>query len=193
MTTCRQARLATNGLLWVLLLALFATPSAKAQSEDGPPGEVVSESKRIRRAPVGRQIQFAIGMVKGRGIELGTVSARALFTRELLVLADIEPLWNETSRQARGVLMPGLSLRLFGFERLVGNAAYRGFDLDLGFRAGPGLSFSPDESAEDRNRRFELVLEPFLRFTRARNHRLAWVLESGITRPAVRLGFWIAL
>ncbi len=108
-----------------------------------------------------------------------------------MVLTDLDPLWRNTPRRARVALMPAVSLRLFGFERLIGGAAYRGFDVDLGLRAGPGLSFAANETAEERNRRFELAIEPFFRFTTARGRRMAWLAEIGSARPSFRLGMWI--
>ena len=109
-----------------------------------------------------------------------------------MILADLDPLWRVADRRARVVVLPGVSLRMFGFERLIGGAAYRGFDIDAGLRAGPGLTFDTDETSAERDRRFELVLEPFLRLTSAGSGRLAWLLEIGSTRPALRFGVWIA-
>lgn len=142
--------------------------------------------------PFGTRIQAGLSVMGGRGLQLGVLSARTVFTREVLLLTDLEPLVRDVNRQARVVLLPGVSLRLFGFERLIGGAGYRGFDIDIGFRAGPGLTFSGNETEADRNRRFELVLEPFLRITAAQTPRLAWVVELGSTRPAFRAGVWVA-
>ena len=141
--------------------------------------------------PSGTQIQLSAALLGGRGIEVGMVTARSVFTREVIVLLDGEPLVRDVDRQARVVLLPGVSLRVFGFERLFGGAAYRGFDVDLGLRAGPGLSFAGNESPEDRNRRFELVLAPFVRITAAQSRRVAWLVELGSTRPALRAGIWL--
>ena len=51
---------------------------------------------------------------------------------------------------------------------------------------------APDETSAERDRRFELVLEPFLRLTSAGSDRLAWLIELGSTRPALRFGVWIS-
>jgi len=115
-----------------------------------------------------------------------------VYTTEVVVLSDLDPLWRTTDRRARVVVMPGISLRMLGFERLIGGAAYRGFDIDIGLRAGPGLTFDTEETSAERDRRFELVLEPFLRFTSAQSGRLSWLLELGSTRPAFRVGIWVA-
>lgn len=142
--------------------------------------------------PFGSRIQLGLSVMGGRGLQVGAVSARTVFTREVQLLTDLEPLVRDVNRQARVVLLPGVSLRLLGFERLIGGARYRGFDVDAGFRAGPGLTFSENETEADRNRRFELVLEPFLRVSAAQTNRLAWMVELGSTRPALRAGVWLA-
>jgi len=170
------------GLWAILLVAFFSMHPASAQ-------EVEREIPLA--APWGTHIQVAVGTLGGNGLQMGIVSARTVYTREVMVLADLDPLGRETDRRARIVLMPAISLRMFGFERLIGGAAYRGFDVDLGLRAGPGLSFDTDETVEERNRRFELVIEPFLRLTAAQVRQLAWMLEIGSTRPALRFGVWI--
>lgn len=165
----------------LLALGCLLLPSRVfAQAEERPAVE-----------PSGTQIQLSAALLGGRGIQAGLVSARSVFTREVIVLLDGEPLVRDVDRQARVVLLPGVSLRVFGFERLIGGAAYRGFDVDLGLRAGPGLSFSGNESPEDRNRRFELVLAPFLRISAAQSRRVAWLAELGSTRPALRIGIWL--
>ena len=162
----------------LFLLLSVPTPPAVAQVQ-------------ADRAPWGSQIQVAAATLGGNGMEVGVVSARSVYTREIMILADLEPLWRPSQGQARVVLMPALSLRLLGFERLIGGAAYRGMDVDIGLRAGPGLSFAGNETLEERNRRFELVLDPFLRVTSVHTRSLAWLLEIGSSRPALRLGVWI--
>ena len=175
----KSFRAASRGFTLLLVLCLgFAAPV-------GAQNQSVGE-------PFGARVQVGLSVLGGRGLQVGAVSARTLFTREVQLLTDLEPLVRDVDRQARVVLLPGVSLRLFGFERLVGGAGYRGFDLDTGFRAGPGLTFSSNETEADRNRRFELVLEPFLRITAAQNAGLAWMVELGSTRPALRVGVWLA-
>lgn len=154
--------------------------------------DALPETRRPPSEPWGAQIQSALSTLGGNGLQVGVVSARSVYTREVIVLADLDPLWRDTDRRARVVLMPGMAVRLFGFERLIGGAAYRGFDIDVGLRAGPGLSFDTEETVEERNRRFELVIEPFLRLTSAQSDRIAWLLELGSTRPALRFGIWWA-
>jgi len=141
--------------------------------------------------PIGRHIVVGVSGIDGYGLQVGTVSAKTLYVTELMVLSDLEPLVSGSESNSRVVLLPGIALRLLGFERLIGGAPYRGFDLDAGFRAGPGLSFSTDETQSDKDRRFEFVVEPFLRLSVARSNDWTWFLESGTTRPNIRVGLWI--
>lgn len=172
--------------LWIAGAVLSWMLLASARPAQGQEAEI------RRTEPWGAQIQFALSTLGGNGAQAGIVSARTVYTREVMILADLDPLWRDADRRARVVVLPGVSLRMFGFERLIGGAAYRGFDIDAGLRAGPGLTFDTDETSAERDRRFELVLEPFLRLTSAGSGRLAWLLEIGSTRPALRFGVWIA-
>ena len=65
----------------------------------------------------------------------------------------------------------------------------RRFDVHFGARIGPGLLFRFDEDRPDRNQRFNLTFEPFIRYTLSRN-RLFYV-EAGVTRPHIRAGIKI--
>lgn len=165
-----------------LVLFLVAPPSALAQ--DQPIEQPVPE-------PWGSYVQATLSTMGGNGLQVGIANVRTVYIREVLVLADLDPLFRDTDRRSRVVLLPGVSVRLFGFERLIGGAAYRGFDIDLGLRAGPGLAFDTEETSAEKDRRFELVVEPFVRLTTAQSRNVAWLLELGSTRPALRFGVWI--
>ncbi len=170
----------------MILIVGWVLPSAAQDISEGETDPV-----SFIQAPWGPQIQAALSSLGGNGLQIGLVSARTVYTREVMVLADLEPLFRTSGRRSRVVLMPAVSIRTLGFERLIGGAAYRGFDVDLGLRAGPGLTFDTDENFAERNRRFELVVEPFVRMTAARTSGWSWLLELGTTRPAMRLGVWI--
>jgi len=144
-----------------------------------------------RLEPIGSHLVVGISGIDGYGLQLGAISARTLYATELVLLSDLQPLLSGSDARSRAVLMPGVSVRLLGFERLIGGAPYRGYDLDVGFRAGPGLSFSQNETQADKDRRFELVVEPFVRMTAARSRKWIWYSEAGISRPNVRVGLWI--
>ena len=159
----------------VALLCLFSAFPASAQ----------------RTAPGGRHLQIGASAGGGIGLEFGNLAVRTVYTRELVLLADLEPLFANTDRQIRVAILPGAAIRIFGFERLIGNAAYRGFDIDAGVRAGPAIAFSKDESEGEANRRFELVVDPFARVYWASKRSVSWYFEIGTTRPAFRIGIWI--
>ncbi len=144
-----------------------------------------------RTVPGGRHLQIGASVGGGIGLELGNLSVRTVYTRALVLLADLEPLFTNTDRQIRVAVLLGAAIRIFGFERLIGNAAYRGFDIDVGVRAGPAIAFSKDESEGEANRRFELVMDPFVRVYWASKHSVSWYFELGSTRPAFRVGIWI--
>ena len=144
-----------------------------------------------RLEPIGTHLITGVSAVDGYGIQIGSVSAKTLYVTELVLLSDLHPWISGSSANSRVVLSPGISIRLLGFERLIGGAPYRGYDLDVGFRAGPGLSFARNETQADKDRRFELVVEPFLRWSAARSTRWIWYAEAGSSRPNLRAGLWI--
>jgi hypothetical protein len=122
---------------------------------------------------------------------VGVVNARDFFTREVILQTDLRSVVDPQVASSQVVFLLGGAIRVFGFERTIGNVGYRGYDIDAGLRIGPAYSFSTRETAADRNRRFHLFIEPFLRVS-ARTHLLDVVfLETGTTRPHVRLGVWI--
>lgn len=159
----------------LLVVCLFSAKSAAGQGVE----------------PYGDYIIGGVSFVDGMGFQVGLLSARSLFSTELVVLSDLSPIFMKGARTSRVVFYPGISLRLLGLNRLVREAPYRGVDLDVGLRAGPGLSFSKRESRAERDRRFELVVEPFIRLVSARNRRWVFYSEIATSRPNLRLGLWI--
>ncbi len=163
------------GLTWGLSLCLaLGVPTASAQ----------------RTEPMGGYIQLGMAAVPGLGLNVGSVSARTLYTRELHLLSNIEPAFRSTEDQIKVAALIGVSFRVFGIERLIGNAGYRGFDIDIGLRAGPGLSFSTRDSKVDRNRRFVLLVDPIIRISRASKSAIVFA-EAGGATPSLRMGVWI--
>ena len=142
------------------------------------------------KAPRGTYVQVGPTFASGIGLNLGAVSAKTLYTREIQFISDLQPVLSGPEDQARITALIGFSIRAFGFERLLGNAAYRGFDIDIGLRVGPRLSFSTRDSRFDKNRRFLLVAEPMVRFTRA-TARVIGFAELGTDSPHARIGIWI--
>lgn len=143
------------------------------------------------QAPPGIYIQTGPTVIGGAGWQLGVVNTGRMFTSEGLIVSDLEPLLRKSTEQARVALLVGASVRLTGIERTIGNVPYRGFDLDVGVRAGPALSFSSRDDAIARNSRFSLLVEPAVRITHWRTSGRIWYLELGTVRPSLRLGLWL--
>lgn len=141
-------------------------------------------------APFGPHLQAGATVLGGIGATAGMVDARTLYTREVHLLSDLEPIFRKSEEQGRVALLLGVGLRLYGFERVIGGVGYRGFDVDAGLRVGPGLSFSTRDSRIARNKRFVLLLEPMLRLSGAVHPRRALFVEAGTSRPHVRFGLW---
>lgn len=142
-------------------------------------------------APEGVFVQTGLAVAGGYGVSVGLVGARRMYTREAHLLAELDPLLTKSTEQVRTALLLGVSLRLFGIERTVGNVGYRGYDVDLGVRAGPAVSFSSRDNTLARNSRFSLLLEPSLRISHVRPQGRIWFIDLGTITPAVRLGLWL--
>jgi len=143
--------------------------------------------------PSGTFVHAGIAAGGGAGVQLGFVNAKDFFTREVTVLADLLAAVDPESGSNYVVVTLGGALRLFGFERTIGNVAYRGYDVDLGLRVGPGLSFSTRETRSQKNRRFDLILDPYVRISVSTRLIKVLFLEAGTTRPRFRLGTWIQI
>jgi len=143
------------------------------------------------QAPPGFYIQTGPTLIGGAGWQVGVVRTSRMFSREGLLVSDLEPLLRKSTEQARVALLVGAAVRLTGVERTIGNVPYRGFDLDVGVRAGPALSFSSRDDAIARNSRFSLLVEPALRITHMRDSGRIWYLELGTVRPSLRIGVWL--
>ncbi len=173
--TTRKSSLNYSTLLGLLFVLILFPERASAQ----------------RTEPRGSFLQLGTAALGGYGLQVGYVNAKDFFTREVLVLGDVSTAFDPGQGSNQVVFMIGGALRVFGFERTIGNVPYRGFDFDLGFRIGPGLSFSTRETRATKNRRFNLFLEPYLRFSFGFGLLNAFFLEAGTTRPYMRAGMWI--
>ena len=135
------------------------------------------------------QLQVGLGGLPGGGVQLGYITARSFFTTEGFLYAEgTPPAFGEGALQVSAGF--GGAVRLFGLSRLLGSTAWYAatFNLDLGLRLGPSLHFAEGETAADKNQRFSLFLEPFLRFAPGRGGRWALFFEAGTQRPYLRLG-----
>ena len=160
------------------LLAGWCVPAARAQAPV--------------RAPEGRQLQVGLGVVPSAGLQVGYVALRSFYSQEFILTADVSP-WYGGRRgnvQLSGSL--GGSIRILGIERTLGNAGYRGYDLDVGVRFGPALLFAFRETRFTKNQRFSLFLELFGRFTTTIGDGITLFAEAGFHRPAFRGGLWFS-
>ena len=142
---------------------------------------------------MGSHVAAGVALVNGTGVQVAYINAQDFFTRELSVQADLGSRFNPGVDRNQLVFAFGGALRVFGFERTIGTVGYRGYDIDVGFRIGPGFSFSTRESRADRNRRFNLVMEPYIRISARTGFVHAVYLEAGTSRPHIRFGFWLQL
>lgn len=88
----------------------------------------------------------------------------------------------------RAIATVGGALRIMGARRTVLQLAESPWNLDAGLRLGPSILFRFEESRIDRNKRFTLLADPFVRAGYGR-----FSLELAVHSPSVRAGFWIPI
>ena len=143
-------------------------------------------------APAGNHLQIGPAALPHLGLQTGLVMAQNIFTREAILTTDITEVFGGGTGSIQFSLGLGAGIRLLGIGRTIGNTGYRGYDLDVGVRFGPALSFGFQETRLSKNQRFSLFAEPFVRFTRVFGNRLFFA-ETGLHRAALRLGLWVDL
>ncbi len=143
---------------------------------------------RAQTAPTGRHLQIGPAFVPDYGLQLGYVSLRSFYTREVVLNFNTSPFRSDGNVQISGGL--GGSIRILGISRTIGNAAYRGFDVDVGLRFGPGLVFAFKETRSSKNQRFSLFGDVFTRLTSTLGRHTVWYLEAGLHNPSFRAGVW---
>lgn len=166
--------------------ALFLFTAISCSAQDNQPGAPMVE-------PRGSYVQLGLSTLRGAGAQIGYVNTHNFYTSEVSFLIDLLPALKPDLGTQQLAFTLGGAVRLFGFERTIGNTPYRGYDVDVGFRAGPGLSFSTNETRATRNQRFTLFIEPFLRYSRRFWGRQIYYLEVGTIRPHIRIGAWLTL
>ena len=135
------------------------------------------------------QLQIGLAGLPAGGVQFGFVRARSFLTTESFIYAEgTPPAFGEGRLQLSAGF--GGAVRLFGLSRLLGSTAWyvATYNLDLGLRLGPSLAFAERETTADKNQRFSLFLEPFLRFAPGLNEDWTLFFEAGTQRPYVRLG-----
>ena len=127
------------------------------------------------------------------GLQIGYVDAGPAFTREAMAYVDLAPRFGSNREELQVSAGLGAAIRIIGTLETLTLVTPRVWDLHIGFRFGPGLNFSADETRSDKNQRFSLFLEPFTRFTVSPKGEQTYFLEGGINRPYVRLGVWLGI
>ncbi len=144
-------------------------------------------------APSGGHIQAGVGLLPGFGAQIGYTGARSFYTREVTAFVDITPTFAGGEGSAEVAAGLGGAVRILGIWRTLGNAPYRGYDIDVGLRLVPGVDFAFNESREAKNQRFNLTPDLFVRMVfRLKSNRLLFA-EIGVERPKLRAGFWFPL
>ncbi len=134
-------------------------------------------------------IQAGLAGWPGAGVQFVHVQTRSIYSLEIHSSVDTE-LWKERAPLyvSAGV---GAALRPLGILRVIGQANYS-YDLYLGLRFGPALTFLQKQTRAEKNRQFNLFLDPFLRYTQPLGQQTAFI-EIGSQRPSLRIGIWIPL
>lgn len=159
--------------LGVLFLVLFwALPLSVARAQ----------------SPEGTFVAVGPAFVPGMGLTLGHIGAGRFVSKEVVLAAGYRSSRDGSIRTSATV---GGAIRLLNARRTVLAEADSGLDVDIGLRIGPAVLFRFEESTIDRNKRFTLVADPFLRVGYRRG--ATFFLEAGIHRPAFRGGFWIPI
>ncbi len=161
-------------VVFTAVLAAVLTVGTAGAQDDG----------RGYLVPDANNVLVAIAAGPGVGVEASYVAPGRMYTREATLLADISRFDSAGSSQVAVTI--GGSWRIVGSLETLGMARPRRFDVHLGVRVGPGLLFRFNEERADRNQRFNLVFEPFIRYT-LRGRRLLFA-EAGLSRPKLRIG-----
>ena len=135
------------------------------------------------------QLQVGLGVWPGAGFQVGHVLARSVYSLEVITSADTE-LWKDRTpvHISAGV---GTALRPLGILRVIGRANYA-YDLYLGVRFGPALTFLQNATRAEKNRQFSLFLDPYIRYSTSIGRQPVFV-EIGSQRPSLRFGLWVVL
>lgn len=136
----------------------------------------------------GDNFLFGVGALPGVGLQGTYLAPGRMYTREALLFGSVVPRGSEGSVHVAVAI--GGALRIVGALEAVGMSRPRRFDVHVGVRVGPGLRFGFEEVRADRNQRFNLVFEPFIRYTRDIGRRL--YVEVGLARPSLRVGVMVA-
>ncbi len=137
-------------------------------------------------------LQLGVGLLPGLGAQVGYLSPGAFFVTEGLVFVDGVPPFLGGEGTVQVSVGGGGAIRTLGIARLFSEESFTGYDVDFGARFGPALAFGTDETRADKNRRFSLFFDPYLRFVTRPGERFTFYVEAGAQRPLVRGGLWLS-
>lgn len=169
----RQSAVADSLFIAAAAFSILVAPAAIGQTR---------ASNELQ--PAANNVLLGIGALPGIGMQATYIAAGQMYTREALFYADVSKLNPRGSTQVAVAI--GASMRIVKSLEVLGLSRPRLYDVHLGVRIGPGLLFGFDEERADRNQRFNLVVEPFVRYTLSR--RRLFYIEAGLSRPNVRIG-----
>lgn len=138
------------------------------------------------------RLQLGPGFFPDAGVQVGFVAPRGFYTTEGVLYVDATAPFSEERRRVRATGVVGGAVRLVGIMNYFREQALP-YHVDLGLRLGPGLRFKARETRAEKNQRFRLVFEPFLRFTYAFERGFTVFTETGSARPYLRAGLWLRL
>ncbi len=163
-------------IIFLTVVALSLPPSSVAQG---------------RRSP--DRLQIGAGALPGVGLNVAYVDAGDVFTREATVYSHLRPRFasdDESLQVSAGI---GVSLRIINSLQTMDFLEPRIWDLHLGLRFGPSLVFRRNETLAEKNQRFSLFVDPFIRFLLTPGDRLTYFFEAGTHRASVRAGVWLPI
>lgn len=138
------------------------------------------------------RLQLGLGLFPDAGVQVGFVAPRGVYTTEGVLYADATSPFSYERRRVRAAGAVGGAVRLVGVVNYFREQPLP-YHVDLGLRLGPGLRFKTQETRAEKNQRFRLIFEPFLRFTYAFERGWTAFAEAGSARPYLRAGLWLRL
>lgn len=156
----------------LIALALAASAAAQTPETDGT-------------------LQLGVGILPGLGAQVGYLRPGPFLVTEGIVFVDGVPGFLGGEGNVQVSLGAGAAVRTLGVARLFSEESFRGYDVDFGARFGPALTFRTSETRAEKNQRFSLFFDPYLRFVSRFNDRFVVFAEAGAQRPLVRGGLWV--
>ncbi len=137
------------------------------------------------------RLQLGLSALPGLGAQAGYLDVTGLFTREATLYVDGRPAFFGGEENVEVWLAGGGSIRALGVARLFTDGDFAGYDVDVGIRAGPSLTFVRGATEAQKNQQFSFNFEPFLRFVTQLRPGLTVYAEAGPQPSLLRGGLWL--